>query len=175
MALICLDCGAENIDGTDTCESCGQSLTMLNKPKRRPSPVGDGMLREKIEALDPKLPIAVTPDTPVESALRVMLENKIGSILVTEDDKLIGIFSEHDAVNRIGVEFEQLRSHAISEFMTALPGTLEKDNKIIFAVHKMAFGGYRHIPIVEGDRPVGVISIRDILRYTEEKIEASVN
>ena len=175
MALICPDCGAENIDGTDTCESCGQSLTMLNKPQRRPSPVGDGMLREKIEALEPKLPIAVTPDTSVESALRVMLENKIGSILITEDDKLIGIFSEHDAVNRIEVEFEELRSHAISEFMTALPGTLEKENKIIFAVHKMAFGGYRHIPIVEGDRPVGVISIRDILRYTEGKIEGSVN
>ncbi len=61
MALICPDCGAENIDGTDTCESCGQSLTMLNKPQRRPSPVGDGMLRDKIEALEPRLPIAVTP------------------------------------------------------------------------------------------------------------------
>ncbi len=171
MAVNCPDGGAENIDGVDTCESCGQPLTVFNKPRRPHSPVGEGMLRDCIDVLEPKQPIAVTPGTAIEKVLQVMLENKIGSILVTEDDKLIGIFSDRDVVNRIGVEFEALRSHPVSEFMTSLPGTLEAENKIIFAVHKMAFGNYRHVPIVEGDRPVGVISIRDILRYTEEQIE----
>ncbi len=170
MALICPDCGAENIDGVDTCESCGQSLTMLNKPQRAPSPVGDGMLRDQIQALNPKQPVTTTPDTPLEDALHIMLENKIGSILVTENEKLVGIFSERDVVNRVGVEFDTLRGQPISDFMTPSPGTLEAENKIIFAVHKMAIGRYRHIPIVEGDRPVGVISIRDILRYAKEQM-----
>ena len=173
MALICPDCGAENIDGVDTCESCGQSLTMLNKPQRAPSPVGDGMLRDQIQTLNPKQPVTTSPDTPLEDALHIMLENKIGSILVIEDEKLVGIFSERDAVNRVGVEFDTLRSQPISEFMTPMPGTLEAENKIVFAVHKMAIGRYRHIPIVEGDRPVGMISIRDILRYAEEQMGAS--
>ena len=173
MVLICPDCGAENIDGVDTCESCGQSLTMLNKPQRAPSPVGDGMLRDQIQTLNPKQPVTTSPDTPLEDALHIMLENKIGSILVIEDEKLVGIFSERDAVNRVGVEFDTLRSQPISEFMTPMPGTLEAENKIVFAVHKMAIGRYRHIPIVEGDRPVGMISIRDILRYAEEQMGAS--
>ena len=173
MALICPDCGAENIDGVDTCESCGQSLTMLNKPQRAPSPVGDGMLRDQIQTLNPKQPVTTSPDTPLEVALHIMLENKIGSILVIEDEKLVGIFSERDAVNRVGVEFDTLRNQPISEFMTPMPGTLEAENKIVFAVHKMAIGRYRHIPIVEGDRPVGMISIRDILRYAEEQMGAS--
>ena len=173
MVLICPDCGAENIDGVDTCESCGQSLTMLNKPQRAPSPVGDGMLRDQIQTLNPKQPVTTSPDTPLEVALHIMLENKIGSILVIEDEKLVGIFSERDAVNRVGVEFDTLRNQPISEFMTPMPGTLEAENKIVFAVHKMAIGRYRHIPIVEGDRPVGMISIRDILRYAEEQMGAS--
>lgn len=170
MVLICPDCGAENIDGVDTCESCGQSLTMLNKPHRAPSPVGDGMLRDPIRDLKPKKPITTSPGTPLEDVLQIMLENKIGSILVTEDEKLVGIFSERDAVNRVGVEFGVLRGQPISDFMTSMPGTLEATNKIIFAVHKMAIGGYRHVPIVEGDCPIGVISIRDILQYAEEHI-----
>ena len=173
MALICPDCGAENIDGVDTCESCGQSLTMLNKPQRAPSPVGDGMLRDQIQTLNPKQPVTTSPDTPLEDALHIMLENKIGSILVVEDEKLVGIFSERDAVNRVGVEFDTLRNQPISDFMTPMPGTLEAENKIVFAVHKMAIGRYRHIPIVEGDRPVGMISIRDILCYAEEQMGAS--
>ena len=173
MALICPDCGAENIDGVDTCESCGQSLTMLNKPQRAPSPVGDGMLRDQIQTLNPKQPVTTSPDTPLEDALHIMLENKIGSILVIEDEKLVGIFSERDAVNRVGVEFDTLRNQPISDFMTPMPGTLEAENKIVFAVHKMAIGRYRHIPIVDGDRPVGMISIRDILRYAEEQMGAS--
>lgn len=173
MAMKCPDCGAENIDGVDTCESCGQPLTMFNKPRRPHSPVGEGMLRDQIEVLGPKRPIAVSPETPIEEVLRTMLEHKIGSILITEQDKLVGIFSERDAVNRIGVEFANLRTTPVSDFMTAVPGTLEAENKIIFAVHKMAFGGYRHVPIVKGDKPVGVISIRDILRYTEEQIESA--
>jgi len=172
MALICPDCGAENIDGVDTCESCGQPLTMFNKPQRPHSPVGEGMLRDQIKVLQPKHPITTAPNTPVEDVLQIMLENKIGSVLIIEDEKLVGIFSECDVVNRIGVEFDSLRKQPISDFMTPLPGTLEAGNKIIFAVHKMAFGGYRHVPIVEGDRPVGVISIRDILRYAEEQIGA---
>ena len=175
MVLICPDCGAENIDGVDTCESCGQSLTMLNKPQRAPSPVGDGMLRDQIQTLNPKQPVTTSPDTPLEAALHIMLEHKIGSILVIEDDTLVGIFSERDAVNRVGVEFDALRDRPIRDFMTPTPGTLEAENKIIFAVHKMAIGRYRHIPIVEGDRPVGVISIRDILRYAEEQMGSSGN
>ena len=172
MALLCPDCGAENIDGVDTCESCGQPLTMLNKPHRPPSPVGEGMLRDPIEKLDPKQPIAVSCETPLQDTLQIMLEKKIGAILVTDQEKLVGIFSERDAVNRAGVEFSALRSEPIATFMTPSPGTLEVNNKIIFAVRKMAIGGDRHVPIVEGDRPVGVISIRDILRYTEEQIES---
>ena len=49
--------------------------------------------------------------------------------------------------------------------MTRNPETLEPDNSIAFALNKMSVGGYRHIPIVEGDKPIGVLSVRDVVDF----------
>ncbi len=170
MAIICPSCCHENIDGADICENCQHSLTGLNRPGDSQSPIGNAMLRDRIASLDPRQPIAVSADTPVAKVLQMMQEKGIGSMLITDDGKLIGIFSERDAVMRLGVDFSNYRNRPISEFMTCSPDTLTMDNKVIFAVHKMALGGYRHVPIVSGDDLVGIVSIRDILRYTSEKL-----
>ena len=171
MVIICPDCGFENIDGMDACESCQQSLTMLNRPRRPYSPIAQNMVQDRVDSLDPKQPVAVTSTTSVGEVLKIMLEKRIGCMLVADKGKLEGIFSDRDAVMRLGTEFSACRSRPIAEFMTPLPGTLEMRDKIIFAVQKMAIGGYRHIPILAGEQLVGVISIRDILRYTSEKLE----
>lgn len=92
MALICPDCGFENIDGMDVCESCQQSLTMLNRPRRPHSPIAKNMVRDRINSLDPKSPVAVTSTTSVGEALEIMLEKRIGCILVADNGKLGGHF-----------------------------------------------------------------------------------
>ena len=171
MVLICPDCGHQNIDGIDQCESCQQSLTALSRP-RPESPLPKHLIRDRISVLEPHKPVAVTSDTPVKEALDLLVENHIGSVLVVDDGQLVGIFSERDALVRLNTEVASLRDQPISQFMTPTPGTLGPDDRIIFAVHKMALGGYRHVPIVEDGHPTGVISIRDILRYTTEKLQA---
>ncbi len=172
MAINCPSCGHENIAGTDICENCQHSLTGLKKPGKSQSPIGNAMLKDRVAGLNPKQPVAVSSDTPVRKVLQMMLEKGIGSMLVADGEQLVGIFSERDAVIRLGVNFSSCGSRPISEFMTPSPGTLGMEDKIVFAVQKMALGGYRHIPIVSGDKLVGVISIRDILRYTSEKLAA---
>ena len=170
MAINCPSCGHENIDGTDICENCQHSLTGLKKPGKSQSPIGNAMLKDRVAGLNPKQPVAVSSDTPVRKVLQMMLEKGIGSMLIADDGKLTGIFSERDAVMRLGSDFSSYGNRPISEFMTPSPDTLTMDNKVIFAVHKMALGGYRHIPIISGDDLVGIISIRDILRYTSNKL-----
>ncbi|MEK6247538.1 MAG: CBS domain-containing protein [Planctomycetales bacterium] len=130
------------------------------------------MLKDRISDLNPRQPVAVPSETPVKEVLRLMVDRRIGSVLVVDDGQLSGIFSERDALVRLNTDFHDLRELPVGKFMTPGPSTLQTHNKIIFAVHKMAIGGYRHIPIVEGGRPIGVISIRDILRYTTEKLQA---
>jgi CBS domain-containing protein len=74
---------------------------------------------------------------------------------------------------KINTDAAKVFNRPISQFMTAEPATLEAEDKIAYALHKMNLGGYRHIPILFQGKLVGVISIRDILRYLTERIAAA--
>ncbi len=73
---------------------------------------------------------------------------------------------------KLNTDAPKLLNHPISQFMTSGPVTLETNDKIAYALHKMNLGGYRHIPILFQGKLAGVISIRDILRYLTERIAA---
>ena len=170
--VICPDCGYENIEGVDECASCQQSLTPLSKHQPATS-LEKGLTQDPIAVLAPRSPVSVSSDEPVGEVLNLMIAKRIGCVLVIDENQLVGIFSERDALLRLNVQSEQLRDRPVKEFMTESPGTLEMDDKIAFAVHKMAVGGYRHVPILTDGRPTGIISIRDILRYATEKLQTA--
>lgn len=170
--VICPDCGYENIEGVDECASCQQSLTPLSKPQPA-TLLEKGLSEDPIAVLVPGTPVWVSSGEPVGQVLDLMIAERIGCVLVVDEGQLVGIFSERDALLRLNVQAESLRQRPVKEFMTESPGTLEMDDKIAFAVHKMAVGGYRHVPILTGGRPTGIISIRDILRYATEKLQAA--
>jgi CBS domain-containing protein len=169
--ILCPYCEAENIEGADECASCGEGLTELSR--RIPaSSVEADLLRDRIELLWPKSPSAVSPETTVGEVLKKMVDERIGCVMIVEAGKLVGIFSERDALMKINTDAPKLSSRPISQYMTARPVTLEAEDKIAYALHKMNLGGYRHIPILFEGKLVGVISIRDILRYLTERIAA---
>ena len=169
--IICPDCGTENIPGIDVCEQCGQSLSALSKPTASTG-LELRLTKDRIETLQPKTPLTVTHDTPVREVLQLMVSNSVGCIFVMDGEELKGVFSERDALMRLGTEASLLSDRPISEFMTPSPVTLGSQDKIAFALHKMDLGGYRHVPIKTDDRLTGVISIRDILSYMTEHIAA---
>jgi CBS domain-containing protein len=170
--ILCPYCEAENIEGADECEACGEALTDLSIRVPATSVEGD-LLRDRIERLWPKSPSTVSPDTPVSQVLNKMVEERIGCVMVVDRGKLAGIFSERDALMKLNTDAARLKDRPISQFMTRDPVTLETNDKIAFALHKMNVGGYRHIPILFGGKLAGVISIRDILRYLTERIAAA--
>lgn len=170
--IVCPYCQAENIEGADECERCNGSLADLSV--RIPtSRVEADLLRDRIERLWPKSPSTVAPDTSVRRVLAKMVDERIGCVMVVDGGRLVGIFSERDALMKINTDAPRMMDRPISQFMTANPITLEANDKIAFALQKMNVGGYRHIPILFGGKLVGVISIRDILRYLTERIMAS--
>ncbi len=93
-----------------------------------------------------------------------MNDHHTGCVLVGREGKLIGIFTERDLLTK---DFFRSDSHtvAVETVMTKNPETLEVDDSIAFALNKMSVGGYRHIPIMQGGRPVGVLSVRDIVDF----------
>jgi CBS domain-containing protein len=99
----------------------------------------------------------------VAEAATVMGERKIGSALVMEGEKLSGIFTERDIVRALGEHFDAA-GHPVSEWMTADPMTVPPDTPIKEALNTMLERGFRHLPVVDGERILGIVSMRDLTR-----------
>ncbi len=171
---ICPFCDYDNIEGTDVCAQCEQPLTddYFEDPE---TAVERGLLGDHVEILDPKAPVAVSPEMPVQEVVQLMVDRKIGCVLVVEDDKLQGIFSERDALLKLNTDYSQLSDQPVKNFMTSNVETLDNHAKIAFAVQRMDLGSYRHVPIIDSDeKPIGVVSARDILGYITKRLSDSV-
>ncbi len=170
---ICPDCGYDNIEGTDSCEQCETPLSemYLHEPA---TAVERGLLEDHVNVLEPNEPIVVSPNTPVANVLSLLVEKRIGCVLVVDGGEVVGIFSERDALLKLGTQFADLSNHPVSEFMTKKVQGLDQGAKVAFAVQRMDLGSYRHIPIIDEDEhPTGLISARDILRYLTERMTAT--
>lgn len=166
----CPLCDFGNIEGVDYCEQCGQPLDEAHLPLPK-NAVERGLLVDTVETLSPKTPIVVSAATSVSYVLKLLVERQIGCVFVVANGEPIGVFSERDALLRIGDRIGELADEPVSRFMTPNPQTLQPSTRLAFAVHQMDLGGYRHVPIVgEDGQAVGVISVRDILRYLSGKV-----
>ncbi len=108
--------------------------------------------------------VTAKPDEPIRTAAKRMVENRVGSILVVDEQgRLIGIFTERDLARAVaeGIDLDE----PISKVMSRRPVTGHPDEPVTKLASKMIEHWLRHIPIVdEQGRPVGVVSIRDVLR-----------
>jgi len=167
---VCPDCGHENIDGEEWCAACAQPLVERPGP-RCDSEVERRLLLHPIRRLAPREPVIVAPDTPVGEVLQRLVDRHIGCAVVVSERKVVGIFTERDVLLKLNVRTAELRHRPVSEFMTAKVETLELDDRIAFALHKMDLGGYRHIPILQDGRVMGIISVRRILNYLTDALK----
>jgi CBS domain-containing protein len=102
------------------------------------------------------------PGASVREACRVMAEHRCGSVLVVERDRLLGIFTERDAIERVFARGLDPLLTLLAEVMTAEPDTIGPQHSVDEAIRRMDEFGYRHLPVVEQDQVLGVISIRDL-------------
>ncbi len=143
-----------------------KGLEYLEIPSPKRGPLSEAVLEDPISQLNVPMPIVLETSDPVSVAARLMSRFRYGSVLVQEDDLLAGIFTERDLLNRcFGLDLDKTR---LGEVMTRDPQTLEEDDTIACALHLMAVGGYRHVPIVRDGMPAGFASVRGILRYLAE-------
>jgi CBS domain-containing protein len=108
----------------------------------------------------------------VRAAAVAMRERHVGSVLVCENERLEGIFTERDIVNRVVAEGRDPDRTTLDEVMTANPDTIPPSALAIDALRRMQDGGYRHLPIVERGRLVGIVSRRDIHGDEKARLDA---
>lgn len=99
----------------------------------------------------------------VTKAARLMQQNDVGAIMVTEQGRLVGIFTERDALFRVIAQGRDAKSTHLSEVMTRNPQSIDPNKRFGHALHLMYEGSFRNVPVVKDGRPVGMISARDLL------------
>lgn len=111
----------------------------------------------------------------VLEAARIMAQAHVGSIMIIERERLVGIFTERDALNRVLAAGLDPDRTPLSAVMTASPQSVSADHLLGHALHQMFEGGFRHMPVVDNNgRPVGMVSSRDALGPEMVAFEAEI-
>ena len=108
-------------------------------------------------------PISSAKTTTVVEAARLMKQQNIGALLVLDSSLLIGIFTERDALFRVLAAGRDPNATRLGDVMTAQPQTIGPDEPFLHALRIMYEGKFRHLPVVEFGRPLGMVSVRDAL------------
>jgi CBS domain-containing protein len=162
--MLCPACGHDNIAGIDRCEACMAPLMKLDIPQPL-SKMHRRLMEDPISVLNPVPAISVPAHSKAAEAVDLMKEKKVGCLLVMEGERVVGIFSERDILNKLAGTNRDVSEVVVREVMTAKPVTFGPSDSINYALHEMSLGGFRHIPVVVNQIPVGIISIRDVLGY----------
>lgn len=162
---ICPACHSENIEGVDECQSCGVSLTLDDtSPEYKISRISH-IINDPIKSLTLDKALVVSPKVSLANVINLMIENQNTCALVVQNKELLGIFTERDVLNRINRPEYDLEDIEVQNMMTKAPEVLDEDDAIAFAIHKMAVGRFRHVPVKRKDGSYCVVSIKDAVNY----------
>ncbi len=108
--------------------------------------------------------VTAEPQTTVRAAARMMAEKRVGAVLVLESGRLAGIFTERDALNKVLAVGLDADVTPLAQVMVRNLQTIGPDKPLAYALHMMAEGGFRHVPVVDAaGAPLGMVSARDAL------------
>jgi CBS domain-containing protein len=117
----------------------------------------------------PGVTYSITPDTIVYRALEIMYEKNVSALVVLDGDRLAGIFTERDYARKVILQSKASKETLISEVMTEDLITVSTDTGIDDCMRLMTNRFIRHLPVVENERLVGIISIGDVVKYIIEE------
>ncbi len=108
---------------------------------------------------------SVAPKTTVYSALEIMVEKNVSSLMVMEDEKLLGIFTERDYARKVILKGKSSRETPIEDIMTGKLITVTTNTTIDDCMKLMSGNFIRHLPVVDDDKVIGLVSIGDLVRH----------
>jgi len=117
---------------------------------------------------------SVEPNTMVYSAIEQMCDRNIGGLLIVENGKLVGIFTERDYARKLILKGKSSKDTPIKDLMTPNPFTVTPASSIEDCMKLMAGKHIRHLPVAEGDTLIGMISIGDVVKHIIEDQKATI-
>jgi CBS domain-containing protein len=131
------------------------------------------MLSEPIRnVMERKKVLVAPPDTSVSTAAKLMAKDKVSAVVVVENKRLVGIFTERDAVFRVIAQDRDAQTTRLVDVMTTAPKTVTPDESFGYALLMMHENGFRHVPVIENGEPIGIVSARNALDPELEEFES---
>jgi len=115
--------------------------------------------------------ISVTPDAKLAAAVKILSERRIGAVLVIADQHIDGILSERDIVRVIGERGAAALDEPVDGVMTRKVIHCKPSDTVSAIMEKMTSGKFRHLPVLDGERIVGLISIGDVVKWRVKEFE----
>lgn len=125
--------------------------------------------------MDKKKSLIAPPETTVSEAAELMANKNVGAVMVVEKSLLVGIFTERDAVFRVIAKGLDSRTTRLTDVMTKSPQTVDPDKPFGYALLMMYENGFRHVPVVQNGKPIGIVSARNALDPELDEFECEVN
>jgi CBS domain-containing protein len=125
---------------------------------------GTAMFSQRVkQVMEKKKLLTAPPETTVSKAAKLMASKNVGAVMVVEGDRLVGIFTERDAVFRVMAKGRDAETTKLAEVMTDKPQTVDPDKSFGYALLMMHENGFRHVPVTENGKPIGIVSSRNAL------------
>ena len=118
---------------------------------------------------------AVPRTTTVAEAVKLLADKRIGAVPVLDGDAVAGIFSERDVIHALATHGAAALDQEIGDVMTAPAITVSRGEAVLGALSLMTRRRIRHLPVIEGGRMIGFISIGDLVKYRIDRIEADAD
>lgn len=117
---------------------------------------------------------SVTPNTSVYDSLKLMADKNVGALLVLDADKVVGVFSERDYARKVILEGKSSKELSVKEIMSTEVVSVNPSQSIDECMALMTNKRIRHLPVLEGNRLVGIISIGDVVKATISEREVTI-
>ena len=155
-------------------EMLDEELSMMYEEEGRGKVLDSSTFKKPIKNLRVKKPLTLGPDDTVAKAIELMQGKKIGCVLITKNEKMVGIFTERDVLMKISGK-KGAEQKKLSEVMTPKVEGLQPEDSVAFVLNAMHVGGYRHVPVIdERGKPLAVISVKDIVGFILEHFSEDI-
>ena len=119
------------------------------------------MFSQRIRSvMERKKMLTAPPETTVSEAAKLMADKNVGAVLIVERKNLVGIFTERDALFGVIARGRDPKTTRLADVMTTAPQTADPDKTFGYALLVMHENGFRHVPVIENGKPVGIVSAR---------------
>jgi len=135
-------------------------------------PIERALHEETVAAIQSQPYTSVSSGAPIEEALGKLVGEGIACVLVEDEGKLAGVFSDRDFLNKVALEYETIKSHPVNTVMTPNPIYVDQTESAASALAVMAVSGFRHVPVVDVNMNiVGIVSPQRVTKFLRDVIE----